>query len=525
MNQTPTRNDLQQQLDAVDHERLLRKCRRDCATFIAYVFKIEQQPFHRELHAQLDAHQYCTIDAPVEHGKTFQVSIGRTLWQLGRNVQETIAIISNTSELPEMCLAIIRDAIVDNVRVHQVFPALKVARFGRSKVGNLALTVERGPVHDKDPSVVAMGMNGSIIGRRWSILKTDDIQDMANTWTEHERRKTTTIFTSTMVNRLLAEGRHEDIGTPWHLLDTRHTMRKMDGYVYRRFDAATGGMYDIHRKLLRYVDRPTLWPKWVRDAVSGKLYGFPTDRLEHKARMLPSYEYDRQFRCIALAGSLAVFKQEHMEAGKALGRGLRAGRLFDGVVVSGVDLAVGKKDTHDKTSIVTLGLRDGQKHLLEVRSGRWEVREIVQQLLYVVERWPDHRGFRVETNGGQDYLRQVLDDTGMVRVAASGGQYVTDVDQLLQRLDTIPHNTTGQHKHDPIMGVRGMSVEFENGKVVLPCDEHLVCEESVQTLIDGLISFDPLTHTADEVMALWLAMEESRRYGSGTSMWDRFGVA
>jgi len=160
------------------------------------------------------------------------------------------------------------------------------------------------------------------------------------------------------------------------------------------------------------------------------------------------------------------------------------------------------------------------KRPFDIRHGRWELAEIIREMLNVLRAFPNHLGFRIETNAAQAYLAQLCNDSRALR-----GMGWTDFD--IARLKVIPHVTTAQYKFDPIIGVRGMSADFENDKWILPCNAHGVPEPAIQSFIDGMIAFDPMSHTSDFLMAGWLWTEQMRKY-SGTSaddLWERYGIA
>jgi hypothetical protein len=124
------------------------------------------------------------MDAPIEHGKTFQCSIALPLHRLGNDLHENIAIIGNAPENPEACLDVIINHINNNNRVHQVFPKLELETVRKEYI-----LAKRPLSNDKEPSIRAIGVGGSIIGKRYSGIVLDDIQDFDNTYSETERKK------------------------------------------------------------------------------------------------------------------------------------------------------------------------------------------------------------------------------------------------------------------------------------------------------------------------------------------------
>jgi hypothetical protein len=504
-----------------------REARTDINKAISYIFGVKQWPFHRRLQGFFDANQLATVDAPWGHGKSFQVSIARKLFQLGVNCNENIGMVSNAPELAEQYVDVIRTNIESNERCHKVFPHLRIDKFGRSR-GNLRLTVERPPSNLKDPSIVAIGIEGSIPGRRWSILDTDDFLDIDSTWTEQARRKTTTRFDQAVLSRLDPNGRHEDVGTPFNLTDTRHVIRAKPGYAYARFDGETGTMHDKAGKLVAQIAVGGLWPELHIDPISKKQSGWPAWRIEWARQNFNPEEFARSIRCIARSGAIAAFKIEDLEYAKALGVQMGLGRMPiparpGEAVVTGIDLAISKKDVADSTAMHTGTVREGPygrtKVTLDARSGRWELKERLREVLDILRTYPDHAGFRVENNAAQDDFLSILNDHDMIR---SVGFEDSDLD----RIRVMPHTTTAKYKRDPTIGVRGMSIDFAQKRWALPCGDGMRVEKEIQLLLDGLLSFDPTSHTSDQVIAAWLFNEATRHTGlAARGPWEEFGIA
>lgn len=160
MKKTLTELDLE-----IQKRLLLERCRTDVNTFIEFCFGVKQHKFHRTLQNAANTHQYIGIDAPVEHGKTASMSVYRPVWLLGKNPFHSLAIVSNAIEHPARCVESIRDHIENNERVKEVFPHLELKQSTKTE-----LTVVRPSSSQRDASIIALGINGTIIGRRWTGL-------------------------------------------------------------------------------------------------------------------------------------------------------------------------------------------------------------------------------------------------------------------------------------------------------------------------------------------------------------------
>ena len=82
--------DKQKIAESLAHLAFIELCRRDPNAAIPYILSygnlepFEQQWFQKEWHDEITNNQWCLIEAPREHGKTNQISIGRKIWDLGK---------------------------------------------------------------------------------------------------------------------------------------------------------------------------------------------------------------------------------------------------------------------------------------------------------------------------------------------------------------------------------------------------------------------------------------------------------
>ena len=505
--------------------RAVELARVDFRAFARYVLRLKNQPFHDYMNAIVDSRQRVTFDAPIEHGKTGQFSIARPLFELGRNPNQLIAIVSATPELPRRSLGVVRQHLEENDRLKAVFPRLRLVEDAK-----FAITVERPAGLAKDASIVAMGIEGAILGRRWTWLVTDDILRLATTWSDHEREKTWQRLAREMFSRLTLASKHVDIGTPWVQNDARHRMRRLPGYLFLRFDGWSGQCLDsAGKEVASFPDG--LWPEVTIDPVTGIKYGWPRWRLEQARDSMPGYEFDRQIRCVALSEAMDIF-WKHLDHAMELGRGVRMDEAVDGRVkicwrepephwrhiFTGVDLAIKKAESANDTCFYTGAVEDRTKHLIEIRRGKMDGPDILRAMISIVRHYPDHRGFRVETNQAQEYILQFAREPGLLEAMGASKEEAA-------RIDVFPHVTSSLNKDKEGIGIRSMSVEFERGRWPIPCDgDRLPCE-LVQRWVDGLRAFDPVGHADDSVIASWLFCEQARAFGMGGSTdWQRFGI-
>lgn len=136
-----TEEDIQRQLRALrmmQDVSLVLAAREDPNVFIEAIGRIEggvwvgkQAGAHRMMHDHLTragsqpGASLAVLLAPVGHGKSSQTTRWRVVWELGRNPNLRVLIMSATTSLPEKMLAGIKGDITDNPFVAAVFPHLR----------------------------------------------------------------------------------------------------------------------------------------------------------------------------------------------------------------------------------------------------------------------------------------------------------------------------------------------------------------------------------------------------------------
>lgn len=486
-----------------------RLARKDPSRFCDFVLKdertgapITQAPIHERWHEILNSENRVCIFSHVEAGKTNQIAIGRALYELGRDPNLKIAIISNTNDLAKKITRQIGQYIKKSPELHAVFPGLQPTDDPSLQWRAQALTVKRPGMGAKDPSIQAAGMHGNIIGSRIDLMIFDDVLDFENTQTPSPREDAYR-WLKYIMGRLTAEGRVWAIGNAWHPDDAMHRLEK-DGFKTYRFP-------------VMLTDGSLTWPeRWSRQRI---------EAARGPGGMGP-LEFARQLMCQARDDTSMRFKSEWIERCRERGQPFRllddVTQLFDehemtdeqrqeyaaaaeacwrlgggflngGGIVTGVDLAVSKSSTADKTVLFTIYVdgATGDRRVLSIRSGKWSGPEIINE---IVKCYNDFGGlFIVESNQSQMYISQMLQSSTAIPI--------------------IPFNTSSRNKFDPAHGIEAVATEMANGKWIIPgLDTRGEVSHEVADWISELLYFDPREHTGDRVMASWFAREGARRF-------------
>lgn len=474
-------------------ELKIRSAREDSGHFVEYVLrneadgsKLRNAPFHWDWHRTLNENDHVVLIAPVEHAKSQTVSVGRVLFELGKNPSARIALISSGEKLAKKLLKQVRAEIERNPRLHRVFPHLRRSTRAEDPWTSSALTVERDTTA-RDPSLQVLGPYGQIVGSRLDVIVLDDVLSFANTRTEEQRKKLIEWFDTEVYTRGVTGAKVFAIGTPWHPEDLLHELSKRPAFAVRRYSAVENP-----------DDPPRLWrPIWPEN--------WSLARLNHRRANMPEAHFVRKYLCRVRLDATSRFQKSWLDRMCQLGKG----RVFElaapprrtarGAYLpcfTGVDLGVGSKSKSNLTVICTIALLpDGRRLVVNIDSGRWQAPEILARLREVSRIYRSE--ILVESNVAQKYLVQ------MAQVGSG------KIENLHGR------DTTAQNKYDEQWGVEALAVELRNMLWVMPSGlKGDAVPEEGQALISECLHYDPEDHAGDRLMAMWLARESARLWGA-----------
>lgn len=466
------------------HQADVSNAQRDAAKFIELALRNEQDDsrlrnaeFHEEWQRHFDQHRLAVLIAPVEHAKTQQVAVGRTLHTLGNDPNERIAIISNTEKQASKVLRQVRQEIERNHRMREVFPDLRRSPHASDVWTQSAITVAR-DTRAKDASLQCLGVYGPINGSRINRIILDDVLNFENTRTSEQRKKLIEWFDTEVFTRLLPGGSIWAIGTPWHTEDLLHDLEKRPGFRTKRYSAVKNPDEPVSRW-------KTIWPET-----------WDVARLNERRENMADGVFARKYLCRVRMDDTARFRQVWLERMVRLGKGrtllaepprthVRGPQL---PCYTGVDFGVGDKEDDALTVLFTIALLpNGQRLIVDIESGRWQAPEIIDRLRLCYRRYNSE--IFVESNGAQKWISQ---------------------------LANIPVTAfhTGKNKWSEEWGVESLAVEMRNNQWIMPSGSS---GENVhpegKAFIHGCLHYDRRTHTSDHLMAAWLARECSRKFG------------
>lgn len=216
------------------------ECRTSFHPFVEFVmrdeegFSLKQATIHRlwHLHAEWcwKVGRIPAILAPFGHGKTSQMTIGRTAFEIGQDVNARTKIVcQNDQKAMERVMGI--SAMISSARYRAVFPGVRpVSNQKASKAKIQSKWTQHEVFLDRpgfsiDPSIQAAGVLSAGTGGRADLLVFDDVVDQRNAIDEPAlRQKIIDNIDNVWMHRLEPSGRVLFIGTPWHQADFTHVI-------------------------------------------------------------------------------------------------------------------------------------------------------------------------------------------------------------------------------------------------------------------------------------------------------------
>jgi hypothetical protein len=449
--------------------------RHDVNAFIEYVMKDEetgallrQADLHRTWHALLDRHSRLICWASIASGKTQSISIGRTLFELGRDPSLRVVIASNAEKQAEKIVRSIAQYIERSAELHEVFPNLRPSTPWNQSM----LTVERSGIA-KDPSVQATSIHGNILGARTDLLILDDVLDYENCRTPLQREDLIGWVHNALLGRLSAKGRVVVIGVAQNKEDLMHVL-------------AARPLWQAYRFAVEDRFGNPRWPeRW------------PIERIEKMRATLSPSEGWRQLDCAARSDEHAVIQEAWIEVALRNGEMATPLQVHQGEscllnvpkpwrTVVGVDLAFSQKAHANLSAVVCVLVHpQGLREILCVEAGRWHGPVLMQRILSMHKRFASS-GIVIEANAGQILL----------------GQWLKSVDE---QLPLIPY-TTGAGQKSLQAKIEQLAGEMAHGQWSIPSIGGRARDYETGLLVRDLLSYSPKDHVPDRVSALCMTM-------------------
>lgn len=328
---------------------------------------------------KLFKHKKLNVFCPSETGKTWIFSIAHTLSEIGRNPNNIIGIISNSSEQAKKSLFSISQYIEFSEEYKRVFPHVKPmsSKKGTNKTSGWTksdIRVERTSRAAKDPTVSSRGIGSrDVTGARYDWVKLDDILRYDPNLSENELRKGIDWYNNTIQQR----AKHlVSVNTAWSNSDIAHYLEKQHDVVTLKYSFEKEDELDG----ITYIS----WPE-----------KHPREKLDiEKKRDLVSYNRNRRSRTSTIEEQ--VFGA-YIDKVLINDWNIQQANEWDKFI--GMDLAtVRRKGT--AICVIAVSPEGKKKVVIDVKLGKWDAREKRSYIRDFCEMY-DPICFKVETNSQQ----------------------------------------------------------------------------------------------------------------------------
>lgn len=179
--------------------------RQDFGAYVEYVHGFIPARHHREwidvVQAPFGKKKHILVVAPPGSAKTSYFSQFLPMYLIGKQRNLHIGIVTHTFDRSAGLALTIRDTLSQSERYHKVFPGVVPDRLKGWEKNRWY--VKRDRVDDKDPTMLAAGIEGNILGARFDYLIMDDAMDQETSMSETLRVRCRQWIRQTAMSRLL----------------------------------------------------------------------------------------------------------------------------------------------------------------------------------------------------------------------------------------------------------------------------------------------------------------------------------
>lgn len=482
---------------------------------------------HQTWGVEIDDEDHTHLTDGILTHNTQQISVARSLFALGNNVNIRILIVQSTADLAKDILHQIKEMIEKSTELHEVFPNLKRGDLWQSR----EVRVQRTNLTILTPSIRAIGVETKIDGSRYDLIIVDDALSYENTRTQTERDNLYKWLISVPFSR------EEDwtwtivIGNAWHHEDAMHRLEKLKEWHARRFPARDPKTGQTLLPKRWPMDRIAKWegsrpPAEVRRSLDCTPYSNETSRFDSAwfdrafARGIDILKDDdgkpvfwlQRYNLKAEQKKVELERQKIAEANlsvklKSERKDPRSARMPVSVM-SGVDLGFGLTEESDFSVIFTAVFFDNGEVLpIMIDKGRYGPTEIIPRII----------------NTHLMYGATIFVETSFTQ------KWVYDtISKQHPDIPVFPWKTEGRgqigNKWDMIFGVESVAFDIGSDRWTLPCigieskyeDIKFEAHEIMLEFKDACLSFvpDSAVHTNDLLMAAWIMLQGARLRGS-----------
>ena len=407
-------------------EKAVRLARTSPDRMLEYIFGYANTWFHREWHTFMDENQYGLVLAMRAAGKSECITVGRTLFELGKNPDIRIKIVTETDELAAKLLGRIAATIIKNERYKEVFPNASPSNIGSWNRHQITVTRE---IDHKDPTVEACSVMSASQGGRADLICFDDICGPRNTlYQPSMREQVKEAFYSNWLNMLDGPtARWYMTATPWHINDLISEIRQ-NRSIPKAKEVWVGDNFE------------SPWPE-----------RYPDSYFKERLAILKLKHYNRAYRGVAISDEEKWINPQAIK--NCIDTNLKpydVQVIGENVKFTGIDLGHRTGD-NSSPSVIFTGVRTpvGKRIPIDIKISHSS--SVLDICKVIINTWKTFSPalITVENNGAQKYLTDIIEPLGPKGLPIEG-------------------HFTGVQKLDLNTGVPSLLAEVESGQWVIP---------------------------------------------------------
>lgn len=462
---------------------------------------IKQTWFHKIMQNALPTHGEANVlfILPRGAGKSQQISVFRTIWELGRNPNLRIKIITATDDTAIEIVAAIKKAIESNLHVHNVFSHLRPSKNESWSTHQLVVERRSGTGH---PSVEACSVLGTGAGGRSDLNIYDDVCDLMNSVLHpSDREKVIRAVNETWEPMLVPGSRSAWIATPYHFGDATNIRRHSNKWkkviipalIPKNLSLDTiidQELEDVIIDPSNFTDGQSYWPeKWSMEKLY-ELYKDSPRSFERQYLLRVTVEEDRIF---SINDIVKCSKFEYNINTEFYHKYIINP---DWPRYAGVDLAasMGKKSAY--TVMFTIAVDENDvKWPIEIIRKKQKFPDTINMIVEQYKKH-NHTNIVVENNA---YQQSVIDQIRSLNIDVPISAHHTGIKKMDEKIG-LPALSAQLNRNRWVIPVEGCcSLGTDMGISLSHGEECVICAWLTE-LINA-----PYGQTSDIIMSMWMA--------------------
>ena len=341
----------------------------------------QYKDIHRDMIRLQHKHDKCLVLAPRGIGKSTILTVVRCIYEVLRNPDIRILIVSNTQLQAEIFLREIKNHLENNELLTEVFGEMV-----GDKWDNREINVKGRRTFAKESTISCCGVGGAIVGRHYDLIIADDLVDEENSRTELQRERFKVWFYKSLYPCL-----EPDKGSRFYIHGTRYYPSDHYGHI---IDVDHEFQVEVYPAI---INGKSIWEEKMSYAW-----------LMERKKALGAAIFESQYMNSTKSMEGKIFRYEYFKHYDVLPPELK--------IFQGVDLAITQKDTADYFVIVTIGKDEYNRiYIIDVYENRLS---FLQQAKAIEEYFNRFKPIRtcIEANAYQQAQAQYLLATTEVRV-------------------------------------------------------------------------------------------------------------